>query len=204
MKKVLSVLVALMLLISANSVSAKTIKVIGKTLNDFSTIEKTENLKVEILGTHKTPTGNYIPAGTIISGKMVKFVEPKRAKRDAHAYLKINNYKLAHENTYRQVINPNAVAKISKYQKLDIKDKSIDLGTTAAGFFVENISYPINFVRGAVGAQEGENRLKAGAKKTYEKSFFSYASRGKELVVPSGSLLTVSFTFGTEQDENDD
>lgn len=190
-------------LLSTNIVEAKTLKVTGKTLNDFSTIEKTENLKIEILGTHQTPNNNYIPAGTIISGKVTKFIEPKRIKRDAYAYLKIDSYKLAHENDYKSVKNPDAVVKISKYKKLDVKEKSLDIGASAAGLLIENITYPINFVRGVVSAEKGENRLKAGAEMTYEKSVLSYASKGKELVVPTGSLLTVTLTYESEKKPRD-
>lgn len=202
MKKLLIIILSIFSIMCITNLSeAKTIKMIGTTLNDFSTINKTENLKVELLGTKETPDGKYIPAGTILSGEMVKFVKAKRGKRDAYAFMKINSYKIPHENEYRHVNNANAIVKISKYEELDLLDKGLDIGASAAGLFIENITYPINFVRGVIEADDDENKLKAGVQKTYEKSFFSFVSKGKELHVPTGYKLTVTFTF--DADKND-
>ena len=198
MKKIFLVCLFVLLLSLTSPVLAKTFKLIAETQNDFSTVKPSENLMLKISGDYKLPNGEYIPDGTLLSGKIVGIVKPKRGKRDAYAFLQLTQYKLPENDEFQIIDNPNAVAKISKYEPIDLKDKGIDAGVSVAGFFVKNISYPVNFVRGAIDHTEGENPLVSGAKLTYEKSFFSYASKGKELELPAGSELTVTFTYNAD------
>ena len=189
----------LFIITAAIPVSAATMKVVAETQENFSTANPSKNLSLLIDGDYDLPNGEYLPHETLISGTVVQVIAPKRGKRDAYAYMKIDGYKLANSSVFHKIDNPNAIVKISKYKPLDIKMKSVDLGVTAAGFFVKNISYPINFVRGTVeGIQDGENPLVSGAKMTYEKSFFSYASKGSELEVPAGSKVIITITYTVE------
>ena len=195
MKKLLGILLLFFIVFSftASAASAKTLKMIAETINDFSTLDRTKYIELKIVGDYKVSENAYVPSGLILNGEITEISSAKRGKRDAYAYMKITSYKLPNDATFKKFSSPQKFSvKLSKYKKLDIKDKSLDLGASAAGLFVENITYPINFVRGAVVAQKGENRLAAGAKMTYEKSMFSYFSKGKELILPAGSQLTVT------------
>lgn len=196
MKKLFYILVLFLVTFSlvSSDVSAKTLKMIAETVNDFSTLDKTKQVELKIVGDYKVSDNDYIPNGLRLKGEITEISPPKRGKRNAYAYMKIISYKLPNDVFFKKFTALQKFSvKLSVYKKLDIKDKSLDLGASAAGLFVENITYPINFVRGVVVAEEGENRLAAGAKMTYEKSMFSYFSKGKELILPAGSQLTVTF-----------
>ena len=195
MKKILSILLLFFVLLSftTSSAFAKNLKMIAETINDFSTLDKTKHIELKIIGDYKVSEEAYVPSGLILNGEITEISSAKRGKRDAYAYMKITSFKLPNDSEFKTFSSPQKFsAKLSKHKKLDIKDKSLDLGASAAGLFVDNITYPINFVRGAVIAKEGENRLAAGAKMTYEKSMFSYFSKGKELILPAGSQLTLT------------
>lgn len=173
---------------------ASSLKMITVLQNDFLSENKNSEIILKIIGNYEFFDGRYIPDGTIFNAKPVSFVEPKRGKRDGYVYAQITKYKTP-DSAYIAVDNSKAIVKLSKYKPLNIKEKSIDLGTSVAGYFVNNISYPINFVRGVVTADEGENKLVSGAKLTYEKSVFSYISKGKNLNMEAGSkfILTIRF-----------
>jgi len=193
MKKLLYLFVFILIFGSISEVDAKTIKMVGQSMQDFSTKNPTKNISVKIIGDYALANGKYVPNGLVINGEVIKIREPKRGKLPAIAYFQLKNYTINGKNY--TVKNPNAVGKITAYKSLDIKDKGIDLGVSAAGLLVENISYPINFMRGVATAEEGENRLKAGAELTYEKSMFSYLSKGKHIEVPAGEKLLVTFEY---------
>jgi len=193
MKKYLLIF-SLFILFFVAPADAKTLKMIAQTQNDFSTETMVKNLTLKIVGDYKINDNQHIPSGLILNGEVVKITAPKRGKRGAVAYFELKSYTMPNGNTY-SVNNPNAIGKITAYKPLDLKSKGVDLGVSAAGLLVENISYPINFVRGAVTAQEGENRLKAGVKLTYEKSTLSYISKGQHIIVPAGNNLIVSFKY---------
>ena len=194
MKKIFYLLVLFLIIGVISDAEAKTIKMVAETQKQFSTKNLTENVSLKIVGDYELSTTQHIPAGLIIKGNVVKIVEPKRGKMGAVAYFKLNSYTMPSGATYT-VNNPNAVGKITAYKPLDIKSKSVDLGVSAAGLLVDHISYPINFVRGVATAAEGENKLKAGAELTYEKSMFSYFSKGKHIEVPAGEKLIVTFQY---------
>ncbi len=199
MKKFLYAILFVFVLTFATSVSAATLKVVTETKEAFSTANPTKNMVLVVEGDYELPNGEYIPDDTIIKGTIVQIVDAKRGKRDAYVYMQINEFKLPNASTYHHVDDPKAVVKLSKYKPLDIKTKSVDVGVTAAGFFVKNISYPVNFVRGAVaGVEDGKNPIVSGAQMTYEKSFFSYISKGKPLEVPAGSKLIMTLTFAVD------
>ena len=200
MKKYLCLILVLLFFTTLQSY-AKPIKMIAQTQNDFSSDRINENVTLKIDGDYEFIDGTYVLNGTVLKGKIVSVVEPKRGKRDGYAYMQLTSYESPKKEKV-EIDNPNAVVKLSKYKPLDIKEKSIDLGASAAGLVVKNISYPINFVRGAVTAEEGENRIVSGAKMTYEKSFFSYASKGQVLNVPAGEKLTVTFKFDNSDNED--
>ena len=199
MRKILYYFLFIFVLTFATSVSASTVKVVTETQEAFSTANPTKHVVLIVDGDYDLDNGEYIPHETIIKGTIVQIVEPKRGKRDAYAYMKINEFKLPNSAEIHKVDNPNAIVKLSKYKPFDIKSKSVDVGITAAGFLVKNITYPINFARGAVaGMEEGENPIVSGAQMTYEKSFFSYISKGKPLEVPAGSKLIMTITYSAD------
>lgn len=201
MKKLLTTLC--LIIFTAMPVFSASLKMEVATLKDFSTSRPNEKAVLAVSGNYKLSKEKYIPDGTVIKGDIIHVEEPKRGKRDGYAFMKITAFQIPGQTEFA-VNNPNAIVKLSKYKPIDVVDKTLDLGASAAGFFVKNISYPINFARGVITADEGENRLKSGAKLTYEKSFFSYASKGKALDIPKGEKLILTINYKKSEDNSSD
>ena len=181
---------------------SKTLKMTVVSQNNFSA-QTDEKVSLKIDGNYKLTEERYIYSGTVIYGEIVSVVDPKIGKRDGYVYVKVTKI-IGHDGKEYKVDNPNAVIKLSEYKPLDIKEKSIDVGTSAAGFVVKNISYPINFVRGVVTADEGENKISAGLDKAFDKSVFSYVKTGDELSAAAGTKLTVTLKYKIKNDDSDD
>lgn len=195
MKKGLILFLLMIFPFLTQAVEAKTIKMIAITQNDFSTNSSIKDIALKISGNYEINSSKHIPDGLLLDGTIVKIREPKRGKLGAVAYFQLKSYTIPSSGKTVQVKNPNAIGKITEYKPLDIKSKSVDLGVSAAGLLVDNISYPINFVRGVATAEEGENRLKAGAELTYEKSMLSYFSKGKHINVPAGGQVIFTLEY---------
>ena len=114
--------------------------------------------------------------------------------------MQLKHYKLPNGNAY-EITNPDAIVKLTAHTTLDWKEKGLDTAASAAGYLVENITYPINFVRGVIKPIEGESRIASGVKTTYNKSMFSYFSKGKELVLTAGNPLTVTIKYNVDKEE---
>ncbi len=201
MKKFISFVVLFLVLGLSNTVSAATLKLIAEAQTDFSSEKPSKDFTVKVKGTYNLKNGEIIPDGMLINGEIVKVKQATRGRRDAYANMLLKDYAI--NGTTYQVNNPNAIVKITAYEPIDMKEKGIDLGISAAGFVVKNISYPVNFVRGVVSPEEGENRLKAGVRRTYEGSFFTYISKGDALILPKGTPMTITIKYNNDNEDSE-
>lgn len=193
MKKIFALFLFFILLSCPATVSAKTYKFVAQTMSDFSSDKPAKNIKVQIVGDYDLDNGEYLLNGTVFTADISKVKKETRGKRPAYALLKLNSIQLPNNSEIKDISHLSLWVKMSAYKPIDIADKALDLGATAAGFAVENISYPINFVRGMIKpANPKDNRVVAGVKMTYEKSVFSYLSKGEPLVLPTGTKLILS------------
>lgn len=199
MKKIAKILSATVLFVTMISsyALAETAKIVVKSLNDFSSQNPSTHIAVQVEDNYKMPNGEILPKGIIFNGEVIDIIQPKRGKRDGYIYYKLTEYKY-NNSGFIKIKNENLIAKVKEYSELDLKETAISAGTSVAGLFVEHISYPINFARGVISPYEDTSRLKSGLKKTYEKSMFSYISKGDCMEFKNGDKIILIFKYHEE------
>lgn len=172
---------------------AATLKVIVKSLEAFSSASPSQTLKLITEKDYPFKNNEILKKNTILTGEVIEIVPPKIGKRDAYFYCKLTSYTDASQGSEPVMIdNENAVIKVKPYKEFDMKENSINAGVTVAGLFVDHIAYPINFARGVISPYEDKSRLASGAKKMYDKSVFSYISKGQEMIIrPDDKLMLI-------------
>ena len=160
-----------------------------RALNDFNSIEPSEEFRVETIEGGVLNDSIVLLKGDILNCILVKTKDPTRAKRDAKAYFKIVSYEDAKG---LHLISENLVAKyaksvLNKEKIKEVKPKTVvkKVGGTVANFFFQGASAGISFVDGVVTNEEG-NRLKSGVKQVYDDSILSYVEYGEEIEVKVG------------------
>ena len=203
MKRVLTglLLLAASIFFCVQSAEAKTYKVEIKFLEPFSTSTPKKTVKVITTADTIISATQRLEKDSEFELEVTNISTEKRGKIDANFEARVKTVSIPSENKTIEIKNPNAIVKISKYKKLDVPDKACDVGVTVANHFVNNIAYPVNFVRGAIKDETG-NRLSSGAKTVYEKSVLSYASKGKPLTLNTGDLAIMSFYLEDKGEEN--
>lgn len=159
---------------------------------DFSTNNPPKEFSVIINDNYEFPNVRPIEKGTQVFLEVTKVSQAKRAKMDASFQARIVRAYIPSTDETIIVNNPKAIVKFSKYEKLDVTDKAVNTGISVANHFVKNITYPAQFVKGAVQNKEG-NMLKSGLNAAYEASPLSYIEKGEALELQSGDLATLTF-----------
>jgi len=169
-------------------------KIIVEFQDDFSSKAPAKNFSVVLTKDCTVPNTRDVSKGTILYMEVTKISKEKVGKIDASVMARIIKVYVPEEDKTIDVasINPDAYVKFSKYEKLDVTDKSIDAGITVANAFVSNVTYPAHFVKGAIKNESG-NSLKSGAQETFDSSVLSYATVGEPLVLKSGDLATLTY-----------
>ena len=133
----------------------------------------------------------------IIQGTITKYVEPKRAKRKAYVIVGPevvyrNNKKLSYD--YKDI-----EAKVIMYSEKNIKEMGVKGGVSAGLYagshYVPGLSQAFYFSKGFIKPNEGETRLKSGAKSVYENSALSYIEKGEDLYIKQGDYITMKLYY---------
>ena len=160
-------------------------KIKVQALEEFSSIQPSENFKVKLIDDGKIKD-IFLIKGDILYCSLKRITNPKRAKQDAKIYFKINSYE---DSLGIHKIESNLVAKyaktiISKEEVKKIPPKNIakKVGGAVGDYFLTGISYGISFVDGLITNNE-ENRFKSGVKQVYDDSFVSLIEYGDEILI---------------------
>lgn len=187
------------------SVLADTFKFVVETMEPFSTANPSKTLRVKVVKDYVFDGTKKIEKDSIIDGNIALIVPPKKGKRDAFFYYQLTSYTSpSTKNTPIRIKNEKAIAKVSPFKEFDLKETSLSAGTTVAGLFVDNVAYPINFARGIIEPYDDKSRLASGFQHMYEKSFFSYASDGKDMVLNKGDKITLTIKYVSTADTTED
>ncbi len=190
MKKLIIFIFFIYLFASCNIiVDAKTI--IAESLCDFDSTNPPKEFSVKILEDTFINEGFELEKDAVINGKIVKIIPPKRLKRDAYFIFRIKNYTVPLEEDKIVKIKASSKTKIKvkPYEPLDKGELAEKAALTAAGTVVKGISVGVNFAKGVIKPDEGENRLHSGMKSAYENSPFSYYEKGENLFFKKGALV---------------
>ena len=173
---------------------AETLNVQAQSMDDFTAANHKNTIKMKLLKDTQTPNGEILQRGAILEGKLIDIEFAKRGRRDGYLVVQITKY-ITPLNMEISVDNPNAIAKVKRLKEIDLQDTALSTGATVAGFFVKNISYPINFTRGVISPYKGKNRLESGVQKAYEKSMLTYISAGDDINLSKGDNILLQFRY---------
>lgn len=168
-----------------SQVLAQTIEV--KSLSQFSTANPPATISVEILDP-LILNDKALEAGTVLDGKLVNVVSPKRLKRNASFSFEPTSYKdnTGKHSMFDEKINAQYTTTLDKKQLA----KSAVVGV--GGIFVKGLKMQVAAVEGAVKNKEG-NVLKSSAVSVYEASPVSYVKKGQDLNIKTNDVFYLKF-----------
>ena len=198
MKRFLLVLTAFLII---NPVFAKNIKV--EALSDFSTVNPPKTWKIKVIEGFVADNGQVLNSNTILEGKIIDVVSPKRLKRAATFTFVPQTY-YDPQVGYTQDIKRDFEGKYSSRTEMTAKNVAKKGAITAGNIFVGSFVAPtVGLVEGAVKNEKG-NRAKSAVVSAYENTPFSYANKGKELEFKKGQVFIMNFKLKTDEEyEND-
>jgi len=177
---------ALIILLAASSVMAKTLKVTA--LEDFSTDNPSTEFKIKVNDTQEFFGELLFPQDTVISGSVIEVHQPKRGKRNGFFEFQLNSYYCGGD-----VIDISAArieGIVVGYKPINPKAVGFYVAKKATNFIFKGASLGIAFVEGVATAQEG-TRIKSGFINMYKDSPFSYLEKGADLNVETGDILVL-------------
>lgn len=176
-------------------VMAKTVAV--EAMSDFSSENPPKTMQIKALEDVALDEKITVKAESVMSGKVVDVISPKRLKRNASFTFVPLNYtdvsgKVEEINNYYPA---KYTTKINKGQLA----KSVGLGV--GSFFVKGLSIGYSAIEGAI-KNEKDNRFKSSVTEVYQDSPLSYVEKGEELVIEKGQLFFLNFK--TKDDEKEE
>lgn len=194
MKKLLILFLSLIFISPA--ALGKTFKMTAELLEPFNSANPPSTIKTRVMGDYIFNEKEAILDGTMFTGNVIVIVEPKRGKRDGYFYCRLTDYtKTANGANYTIPINNDLIVKVKLYKPFDKKEFAIDTTVSAAGLFVNYISFPVNFARGVIKPYGDKSRMASGVQKVYEKSFMSYISKGDTMHLNAGDKIILEFAY---------
>lgn len=182
-KKFISIFVLGLFLLPL-SVQAKTVKVVS--LQHFSTEFPLEVYNVQTLERVDLGKGLIVERGTIIAGKVVRVERPKIGQQNA--YFEFVPTYMSYKGVVQAIDNPDYVAQIVGYRKIDSGKAAICGAKMATNFLTMGASLGISFVQGLTEAEEGY-RLESGLTRLYKDSPLFFVGVGSELNIEVGDAL---------------
>ena len=126
----------------------------------------------------------------------MKIVEAKRGKRNGYLVVEPVSYSIPSKGNETLNINEEYwVANVVGYKPFDVKKAAFSAGLSAAGYFVKGIGQIYYFGKGIISPNEGEGRLKSGAKNVYENSPLAFIKEGEEINIQKGDILLLKFHY---------
>ena len=192
MKKILLILSAFLII---NPVLAKNVKV--EALSSFSTANPPKTWKLKVIEEFTADNGIYVPANTIITGKITDVVSAKWLKRPASFNFIPQTYYNPQSGITKDV-KRDFSGKYSKMTEMTAKNVAKKGAITAGNILVGAFVAPtVGLVEGAVKNEEG-NRANSAVVSAYENTPLSYASKGKELEFKRGQVFIMNFKLKEE------
>jgi len=195
MRKTLLILVVLFM----TSISAQCAEsALGTAQTEFSTAKPSRSFEVKLNEAVELDDGSSLNANSILYGKVIQVEDGLRGKRQGYFKFYLQKCIIAEEEI--DMTRKNIIVKVTHYEPLDkkkvAKKVATSSATTVAGkvLKVPVLSQGVSFVKGAVKADDGENRFAEGAKQVYKDSPLSYIEKGGSLIVNPGSVVKLRFS----------
>ncbi len=171
-------------------------KVVVESLQDFTVEQHKNTVKFKVLEENSFENGITFEKDSVISAEITKVAEPKRGKRNGYLVIVPLSYSVPSKGGENIKINDEYwVATVAGYKPFDVKKAAFSAGLSAAGYFVKGIGQIFYFGKGLISPNEGEGRLKSGAKNVYENSPLCYIEEGEEINIKTGDILLLKFHY---------
>ncbi len=170
-------------------------KVAVESLDDFSFNHQVDTVKLKVLEKNKFQNGVKFEKDAIITAKVAKVVDPKRGKRNGYLVVDPLSYTVPSSGAVVKLEDEYWFANVVGYKPFDAKSAAAKAGLSVAGFFVKGIGQIFYFGKGVISPEDGENRLKSGAKSVYENSPLAYIEEGEEVDIKTGDIMLLKFYY---------
>lgn len=168
-------------------------RVIVESLEDFSINDDESTVKFRVLEESAFENGITFEKDSTVTADITKVVGPKRGKRNGYLVVAPVSYSVPSKNEILKIYDEYWVAHVVGYKPFDVKKAAFSAGLSAAGYFVKGIGQIYYFGKGVINPEEGENRLKSGAKSVYKNSPLAYIEEGEEINIKTGDILLLKF-----------
>ena len=171
---------------------------LGTAQTEFSTASPSCSFEVKLNETVELDDGSILKENSLLYGKVFQVQNGQRGKRQGYFKFYLQKCITAEEEI--DLTRKNITVKVTHYEPLDKKEVAKKVATsgatTVAGkvLKVPVLSQGVSFVKGAVKADDGENRFAEGAKQVYKDSPLSYIEKGGSLIVNPGSVVKLRFS----------
>lgn len=187
-------LIFTLIVISASSASASIMKVVS--MNDFTTLDKSAEIKVYVAQDCYLHKNLIIPEGSVLVGSISEIKDPKRLKRDADFDFMVCYYMDNSKNKYR--INLPLCGNYTKALDIDEKKVAKSAAISGTGKIVPGLNYAIYAAEGA--KKHKGRRVKGAAKNIYDHSLLSMGKRGSHIRIQRGNCFCLKFPSYDEEE----
>ncbi len=171
-------------------------KAVVESLESFSFDNDKSTVKFKVIEENTFDNGIVFEKDSIVTAHVMKIVEAKRGKRNGYLVVEPVSYSIPSKGNETLNINEEYwVANVVGYKPFDVKKAAFSAGLSAAGYFVKGIGQIYYFGKGIISPNEGEGRLKSGAKNVYENSPLAFIKEGEEINIQKGDILLLKFHY---------
>lgn len=171
-------------------------KAVVESLASFSFDNDKSTVKFKVIEENTFDNGIVFEKDSIVTAHVMKIVEAKRGKRNGYLVVEPVSYSIPSKGNETLNINEEYwVANVVGYKPFDVKKAAFSAGLSAAGYFVKGIGQIYYFGKGIISPNEGEGRLKSGAKNVYENSPLAFIKEGEEINIQKGDILLLKFHY---------
>ncbi len=171
-------------------------KAVVESLESFSFDNDKSTVKFKVIEENTFDNGIVFEKDSIVTAHVMKVVEAKRGKRNGYLVVEPVSYSIPSKGNETLNINEEYwVANVVGYKPFDVKKAAFSAGLSAAGYFVKGIGQIYYFGKGIISPNEGEGRLKSGAKNVYENSPLAFIKEGEEINIQKGDILLLKFHY---------
>ena len=171
-------------------------KAVVESLESFSFDNDKSTVNFKVIEENPFDNGIVFEKDSIVTAHVMKVVEAKRGKRNGYLVVEPVSYSIPSKGNETLNINEEYwVANVVGYKPFDVKKAAFSAGLSAAGYFVKGIGQIYYFGKGIISPNEGEGRLKSGAKNVYENSPLAFIKEGEEINIQKGDILLLKFHY---------
>ncbi|MDD3420607.1 MAG: hypothetical protein PHE78_08470, partial [Candidatus Gastranaerophilales bacterium] len=173
--------------------------VLVESLSEFSSLNPLQEYSFRIIEDLKLNKETKLEQNSIIKGRVLRFVAPKRLQKDAYFVFVPYTYTIPSYGNQEFAVTKRFETKIKYYEDFQVPDSKTvakNTGLFVVGCMIPGLDYVINFADGMTHPKDGKGRFKSGCSQIVESWPICYCLKGDEIVIQRGAKA--KFTFDKE------